>query len=138
MISIVYVSSAVTPFTQSELTALLETSRRNNAAGDVTGMLLYKEGNFMQALEGPETAVRRVHSRIESDSRHKGLLTLVDKPITERQFPGWSMGFRDLATQSLRAVDGYNEFLNTPFTGREFSSNPSLAQKLLLTFKQNM
>ncbi len=36
------------------LGSLLETCRRNNTAAGVTGMLLYKDGNFMQVLEGEE------------------------------------------------------------------------------------
>jgi hypothetical protein len=35
----------------------LEQSRENNLRLDVTGMLLYKGGNFMQMLEGEKDAV---------------------------------------------------------------------------------
>ena len=48
----VYVSSAVDLFSDEELLKLLDVSRKNNQALDVTGMLLYKGGNFMQFLEG--------------------------------------------------------------------------------------
>jgi hypothetical protein len=66
------------------------------------------------------------------------LLTLIEGPLAERQFPDWSMGFRDLTAADGSATPGYNEFLNTPLTGREFSSNPTRCQKLLTTFKKSM
>jgi hypothetical protein len=135
---LVYVSSVVTPFSADELSALLAISHRNNTAMGITGMLLYKDGNVMQVLEGEEGAVRKLYATIADDSRHRGLLTLTQGPLAERQFPDWSMGFRDLTAADGSAAPGYNEFLNTPLTGREFSSNPTRCQKLLTTFKKSM
>jgi hypothetical protein len=54
---LVYVSAAVTWFSEAELRALLTGARFRNENADITGMLLYKDGNFMQALEGSEAAV---------------------------------------------------------------------------------
>ena len=138
MISLIYVSSALEPFSKAELLALLEISRRNNALLDVTGMLLYKDGNFMQVIEGEEPAVRKLHTKISHNPRHDGLITLLERPIEQRQFTDWSMGFKDLSDPDLRDVPGYTEFLTAPLTSAEFASNPSRAQKLLLSFKQKM
>ena len=138
MFSLVYVSSATLPFSGEDLRALLATCRKNNAALGITGMLLYKDGNFMQVLEGDEGAVRGLYARIEADSRHRGEITLQEGFTEGRQFPDWSMGFRDLNAPEERSTPGYSEFLNAPLTGREFSGDPSRAQKLLLTFKRSM
>ncbi len=116
--SLVYVSSAVELFSHAELRALLDTSRRNNTRSGITGMLLYKDGNFMQVLEGPATCVRDVHERIGRDPRHTGLITLMNRPIAQRQFVDWSMGFRNLADSELHATPGYSEFLNVLPEGR--------------------
>ena len=132
-----YVSSALKPFTPHQLHELLEHCNRNNRLRDVTGMLLYKDGNFMQVLEGEETMVRKVHATIVDDPRHRGLITLLQGMTPERQFPAWSMGFKDLGAD-LDNPEGYNEFLNVPLTGREFASDPTRAQKLLLAFKKSM
>ena len=136
MISLIYVSSSAAPFSQTDLVALLETARRNNALIDVTGMLLYKDGNFMQAIEGEDATIHELHAKIERDPRHQGLITLLKRPIQERQFSNWSMGFRNLLDPAVHTLPGYDEFLNTPLSGAEFSANPSRAQKLLLTFKR--
>lgn len=117
---------------------LLATSRENNAKLGITGMLLYKDGNFMQVFEGEEEAVRALYEKIRADSRRSGVITLQQVLAEERQFPDWSMGFRNLDSPELRTVPGYSEFLNTPLTGGEFSADPSRSQRLLLTFKRTM
>ena len=133
LFSLVYVSSAVDLFSTADLVALLETSRRG-----VTGMLLYKAGNFMQALEGEESTVRAVHERIEHDPRHRGLITLLEQRSDARQFGGWSMGFRNLADPVLRDLPGFSEFLNVSLDGARFFGQPSRVQRLLRTFRQSM
>ena len=138
MFSLVYVSSATLPFSAEDLRDLLATCRENNAALGVTGMLLYKDGNFMQVLEGDEKAVRGLYARIEADPRHGGEITLQQGFTERRQFPDWSMGFRDLNSTEEASTPGYSEFLNAPLTGREFPGVPSRAQKLLLSFKRTM
>lgn len=134
----VYISSAVRPFSPTELVDLLAKCHENNAQLGVTGMLLYKDGNFMQVLEGAEEVVRTLYARIGHDPRHRGLLTLLQGPLSERQFPDWSMGFQDLNAADVLSIPGYSEFLNTPLTREEFSSDPTRGQKLLMTFKRNM
>lgn len=138
MIFLIYASSATTPFSQSELHALLEKCHKNNTALGITGMLLYKEGNFIQLLEGEEETVRRLYDKIAADPRHRGIIMFLQGTQTERQFPEWSMGFRDLSAEEEIDAPGYSEFLNTRFTGEEFSANPTRAQKLLLLFKKSM
>jgi hypothetical protein len=134
----VYVSSAVEPFTSEELSALLDKCRRNNEALGITGMLLYRDGNFMQAIEGPQDAVSRLHAKIENDPRHRGMLTLVSGPAAAREFTHWSMGFRDLGSAEVRGQEGFSEFLNTPLTAQEFGPRPMRCQKLLSVFKKNV
>lgn len=138
MFFMVYVSSAVNLFSPNELVDLLAKSRQNNKERGITGMLLYKDGNFMQVLEGEESAVRTLHAKIQNDPRHRGLITLLQGYQEARQFPNWSMGFRDLASPEVQSLAGYNEFLNTSLTGAEFSDDPTRCQRLLLSFKKNM
>ena len=140
MYQIVYVSSAAVHFAKPDLYALLAKSRTNNTRAGVTGMLLYRDGNFMQVLEGEEGAVRAVYERIERDPRHHGSMVLLRGETPGRHFPDWSMGFRDLSSPEERAAaaGGFSDLLNTPLTGAEFATDPSRAQRLLLSFKANM
>jgi len=134
---IIYVSSATHPFTNAELLELLTKCRDNNTRLEVTGMLLYKDGNFMQVLEGEEATVRALYAKVERDPRHGGVITLLQGHGEERQFPDWSMGFRDLNSPEAIATPGYSEFLNTPLTGEACLADPTRCQKLLLSFKKS-
>ena len=138
MFFLTYASTATQDLSKDDLNELLAQCRKNNAELGITGMLLYKDGNFMQVLEGEESTVRSLYAKISGDPRHKGEILLQQGTQEERQFPAWSMGFRDLQSAEARSIPAYSEFLNTPLTGEEFSANPSRSQKLLLTFKKNM
>jgi hypothetical protein len=133
--SLVYASSAVKPFTQSQLLDLLAESREKNERLGITGLLLYKDGNFMQALEGEEGPVRSLFAKISADPRHRGCLELLEGHVSARQFPNCSMGFKDLKSREVLRIPDYNEFLNSPLTGKEFAADPARCQKFLLVFK---
>ena len=134
-----YVSSATELFSPDELTELLRHSRAANERAGISGMLLYKEGNFMQTVEGPAEAVRNLTERLERDPRHHGMLVLLEGEREEREFDGWSMGFRDLtAAGDLADVEGYSEFLDTPLTADAFGADPAASKRLLLVFKRSM
>ena len=132
LFQIVYVSSTRGLLSRAELQDLLHHSNASNARLGITGMLLYKDGNVMQVLEGEEKSVRTLFAKISLDPRHSGVLTLLEGPLPARNFGGWSMGFRDLQSPEARAIPGYSEFLNTPLTE---TLSPSQSQKLLSFFK---
>jgi hypothetical protein len=134
----VYVSSAVRLFSNEELVELLEHSRKKNAADDITGMLLYKDGNFMQFLEGPRKNVCALLDTIKGDPRHRGMIILLQSEHDERDFSEWSMGFKTLKNDVLPEVPGYSDFLDLPLTSDEFLMHPSKSLQLLLSFKENM
>jgi hypothetical protein len=138
MFQLVYASSALQPFTERELLDLLQKARQKNTKLGVTGMLLYKDGNFLQTLEGEQQVVTELVKTIELDPRHKGVLVLLRRTSEQRDFPDWSMGFRDLANQDAANLPGYSGFMNTPLIGAEFSQDPNRCMKLLLLFKKNM
>jgi hypothetical protein len=75
---------------------------------------------------------------IESDPRHKGVLVLLRRASEQRDFPDWSMGFRDLANQGAAKTPGYTDFMSTSLTGAEYLQDPNRCLKLLRLFKKNM
>ncbi len=136
MYSLIYICSAVAPFSPAELDELLKKSRSNNHDLDITGLLLYKDGSFMQLLEGPEAAVKTTLLKIEADPRHRGILVLLERERAEREFSEWSMGFKCLDGDTVKSVPGYSEFMNLPLNSPEFEKTPSQALHLLQTFKR--
>jgi len=138
LISVVYVSSAVELFSREALLELLQRARDKNARLGITGMLLYKAGNFMQALEGSTEAVHNLYSVIDSDPRHKGVDKILEHIPKERQFPDWAMGFTNLDSVQRRDLAGYSEILNQPLNSGWFREDPTRSQRLLLSFRRNM
>jgi hypothetical protein len=138
MYLLVYVSSASELFSDEALIELLKKARENNHKLDITGMLLYKDGNFMQLLEGPKDAVLGLVSKIKLDPRHHGFLALLQQEQAQREFSDWEMGFKKLDAKSALEVPGYSDFLDVPLSSQEFILNPTKSLKLLLNFKKMM
>lgn len=138
MHSIVYVSSAREPFTSFQLRELLDRACRNNEREKVTGLLLYREGSFMQLLEGPEATVERLFTSIRSDSRHWAVTPMLRSTGTQRMFPHWSMACRDLNDPEVLALPGFSQFLEPTISTREYFEKPTRAQSLLVYFKQSI
>ena len=137
LISLVYVSTSVVPFSKQDFLELLAKSRENNLKLGITGMLLFKDGNFLQVHEGDREKVHSLYQKITQDPRHAKLAGLFEGSSTERDFPDWSMGFHDLRSPETVKIPGSNYFLDTSLTAADFSSDPGRAKKLLLLFKEN-
>lgn len=136
--SLVYVSSASRLMNDAELEEILRVSRVNNQRDGITGMLLYKDGNIMQALEGPEEKVLLLTEKIRRDPRHYGLQVLLRDHIRERQFDRWAMAFQKLDPLPIGSPDGLSDFLDDEVAPQAFRSNPAKAYRLLLSFRNNI
>ena len=135
---LVYVSTATQPFSRQQLVELLEKSRINNAKVGVTGLLLYKDGVFIQVLEGARDAVQQVWERISRDPRHSVGTTLQTGETNFRQFPDWSMGFRDLDDPAVQQLPGFSDFMNRPVTGPGVKVDPKRILQLLEIFRDQI
>jgi Sensors of blue-light using FAD len=138
MFRVVCASAASHLYSNTELCSMLDETRRTNARHGITGMLLYKNGAFLQILEGEHEDVLNLVSTIREDPRHKRFCILLSETSEQRLFPDWSMSFPVSGDTSLTSTAGFSDLLNTPFTGNEFSSNPAHCMRLLLSFKKNM
>ena len=90
---LLYRSRATPRLGSAALQRLLEQAQAGNARRGVTGVLLCRDGAYLQVLEGPEAEVRALHARIARDPRHAQLLTLAQGLAPARLFPGWFMAF---------------------------------------------
>ena len=120
--SLIYVSAAINEIDSPTIAQILESARRHNELFEVTGLLLYKEGNFMQVLEGSPAAVHVTMERIIRDSRHHNITVLLKQAIPERHFGLWSMAFPDadqLSEESLRQYSSLDARKSHPQVERE-------------------
>lgn len=133
---IAYVSAAAEPIDQVALKTLVRQSRKNNEERDITGLLLYKNGHFMQVLEGPKEEVKRVYAAIAEDDRHEGIVQLLGREIEERDFPGWSLAFKTEGGVEPINVQSFTPFMGEDFEPKHFTDDLSFAHQLLLDFKR--
>ncbi|WP_315760500.1 BLUF domain-containing protein [Sphingomonas sp. Y38-1Y] len=91
MQQLVYVSSAARGAAAGDIASILEVSRRNNRAQGLTGMLYADQRRFLQVLEGETTNVEAAFKRIERDPRHRAVVVLSRRAVTEREFGAWEM-----------------------------------------------
>lgn len=139
MIRLVYISQATKPFSSDALLSLLKECRQNNAKNGLTGTLLYYNECFIQALEGNEEDVNRIFKIIKQDSRHKNIVELDRRYITERQFAAWSMGFEEVNEAQLKAlnIEGLNHFFNENLQDNHSPVNQQMIASLMTFFKQS-
>jgi hypothetical protein len=98
MLQLVYVSTVCQSMSGKEPTDILAVSRRNNARDAITG-LLYSDGTrFLQALEGPADKVEAAFARIRRDDRHRAIVLLSRRDVSEREFGEWNMAHRFAGT----------------------------------------
>lgn len=115
MIEIAYTSRATHLMSALELEEMLRQAREFNRQNDITGMLLYKDGSFFQVIEGKGEVVETLYLSIQQDLRHFNVKTLYQRPLVQRNFPNWQMGFFSLnenadQVEKLNTVPGYFPF----------------------------
>jgi hypothetical protein len=111
---VLYRSRATSAPTEATLQALLEWSRTYNAQHQLTGLLLYSDGQFVQLVEGSEEEVRALYARIQQDVRHTQVVTLSDGPGPQRWFADWHMAFGYVDAPDLHQVLGAVETFTPP------------------------
>lgn len=116
MYHIIYLSSAIIPFSDIELKELLVKARNFNSTQNITGILFYKEGYFLQAIEGNKERVISLFETIKKDKRHKNIITLFDEDIQSRSYPEWSMSYPDPKLEESAIPEGYDNLLNKDTT----------------------
>ena len=96
----------------SQLQSIVEISVGENAARDISGALMFTEEHFVQYLEGPTSALRRLLLALRADERHANLRLLIDRPAKERVFGPWALAYY-----------GPPDFVRAEVKGLSISSN---------------
>ncbi|MDG0816810.1 BLUF domain-containing protein [Bdellovibrio svalbardensis] len=102
---LVYLSHAVEDISYTDIRDILDVSRAHNAKEDITGVLIYREGYFLQVLEGNKESVLKLVAKIKDDDRNFKLRVLLEADSPVRLFADWSMAFLDGDIQANSTVD---------------------------------
>lgn len=109
LVRLLYASRATKPLPADTIETILSTSRKNNLALGVTGLLCHSGDIFMQLLEGGRDAVNQLYTKIANDPRHGNVILLDYEEIDERRFASWTMGQVNLAKVNPSILLKYSE-----------------------------
>ncbi|MCC6411672.1 MAG: BLUF domain-containing protein [Saprospiraceae bacterium] len=105
---LIYRSQEAFPFNDEALARLLMECRLKNSHKNISGILLYGYGYFIQMLEGEEHEVRSLfHEKILHDPRHTSVKILNEGLSYKRLYPTWAMAYRPYDPESVLDVQGY-------------------------------
>lgn len=131
LVQFIYTSTAVKQFSDKELGLLLEGAAKFNKIHDITGLLLYADGTFMQVLEGAPEVVDGLMRRIRADARHRDVNVLVRNMRKSRDFSQWHMGFRRMDKRDAKALPGYATFFEDGFDPSRIGAEADFALEIM-------
>jgi len=105
-----YVSRQSHIMSEDDISALLQKCRINNTQKDITGMLLYFDGTFVQFLEGPEENLNHLFAKISKDKRHQDVILLLEGQTEKREFADWTMAYKKLSVYEVNKIEGLKNF----------------------------
>jgi len=88
---IIYSSKSKKSFTDSDLEQLAQSSALKNESAGITGFLVYRNGFFLQYLEGEEEVLKVLLEKIHQDPRHSMLDEITLEKSEGKVFPEWKM-----------------------------------------------
>jgi len=111
---IVYTSQALKMFSKRNLLDLLHDARAFNTIDNITGILMHREGNFLQVVEGDSENIENLITRLLIDPRHNNVQIISDSSVSRRLFKNWAMGCADFDRPELSFIPGVRTDLNDP------------------------
>jgi hypothetical protein len=127
---LVFTSVATRKVSDEDLKGLLVKSRQNNLALNITGMLLYLDPYFMQILEGDESIIDEKFKKILNNEMHHKVSLIYKKPIKERSFSKWTMGFNKIGIEYFEDAENLIEI----YKNDAFKKHPKEVIELLKMF----
>ncbi|MCL1038406.1 BLUF domain-containing protein [Shewanella submarina] len=131
---LIYISREAEGMNSDTLTQLLSKTRVSNKANEITGMLLYQDGCFMQVLEGAKAAICELFEKIAKDSRHEKVDLLILEAAERRYFEEWSMGFCNMARPGDKELASYSAFLRQGLRAANAPLAPCIPAAFLRVF----
>jgi hypothetical protein len=110
LIRIIYISRSTFKSSKSNsaiepnVGRILTQSRINNKHNGLVGVLYFGDGCFFQCLEGEDSAVDALYTRLQVDPRHKDIKLLSREPIRALSYEEWAMKFVPLDMQMTQLM----------------------------------
>lgn len=126
LIRIVYASHARDD-TGKDIPGILAWSRRFNSDQNITGVLCFLDGVYMQYLEGDAATLDTLFTSIRSDARHFDVTALERREVPKRAFSNWSMALLEWDDNTQNIFRSFSPGENLSL----YASDPSTAAPLV-------
>ncbi len=104
---ILYQSTPTQEFGSLALFKLLTDAQDRNVQLQITGHLLFVNGQFTQCMEGPPDSIELLWQTIQRDPRHQHIQLLMRRATDKRRFPEWSMAFSTYSAFYVHGMRGF-------------------------------
>ncbi len=129
-----YVSSARNGITSEDIADIIKSATKYNIENELTGILLYRGGIFLQLLEGDEMAIKSLfETKIKTDNRHSNIVEFFYIPAETRLFNKWSMAFLEVSEFDIKMVNQILSWNKLISKAKEIDNN--LILQMLESFK---
>ncbi len=112
-----YVSTVHPQVSNYDIAKLMDFIKTNNNILNITGILIYSDGNFFQILEGEKFLIKMLFDKIKKDVRHYNIIKMLDKEIKVNSFSEYNSSFTVIS-------DHYNHKELQLFLKKERRNNP--------------
>ena len=117
MQAILYRSRVINCLTDPlEREQLATRSADRNASAEISGFMLYREGQFMQYIEGEQAPLNALFAEICKDPRHD-VRAQLKQSFDVRRFPNWHMKFEPEDSLDAMAFDSLWNMLTAAVLG---------------------
>lgn len=90
--TICYISNISLFITEEDIEKLSSDMYKKNKKYNITGILIIQNGHFFQIMEGKSDVIDTVFENIKKDTRHTGLIKLIDTAIDIKFFGDYETG----------------------------------------------
>jgi hypothetical protein len=111
LVQVLYTSKMSKECSTEMINEILKVSRQNNSVNGLTGILLFRNGEFVQILEGEKLNVYYTLKKIRDDKRHTDMKILKDSPTQERLFSNWAMAFKNDEINNKEMDRRFSDFI---------------------------
>ena len=122
----------------SHLIGILRKARINNKLSDVTGLLVFVDGTFLQVLEGEESTVKDLMEKISEDTRHRDIKVILGSNVERRTFSNWEMAYTSPSAKILAMWSGLKNTRTVDEILTNLKNNPDIVPELMAYFSEEI
>jgi hypothetical protein len=128
---LVYMSNSSENFyIEADIDNILRKASGFNTSHNITGLLIYKGGVFVQLLEGSKVEIESLIEKIATDKRHENLKVIYEGTSKSRIFNDWTMAYRRHELYNTDTQEQIEDFLKVT-NGEEYIVNSEQVVNLL-------